>query len=286
MSDIEQVPGVYRRRIGDILVTAIFDGVLQADYGIFTGIDAAAAEREMTARFRPGQPVLNVNCFAVETGGKLVLIDTGAGDNAMFDAGRLPAALNAAGFSPDAVDLVLASHLHGDHSGGLAAPDGRAMFPNAELALHADEAKFWLETANPPQEMAANFQAARAAVKPYAERTRTFTKGEVAPGIVVEPLPGHTPGHCGFLVGSGADTLLMWTDTVHLAALQVPNPEVGVAFDLDAEQARAQRRRIFDKVAADRTLVIGSHLDFPAFSHLERSGATYALVPEVWHGTP
>ena len=283
---IEQTPGVYRRQFGDILVTALFDGVLAGHYGLVTNIDAAEAEAVMAASFRPGPPVLTINCFAVETGGKTIMIDTGAGRNDMFDAGRLPKALNAAGISPDSVDLVLMSHLHPDHAGGLAAADGRAVFPNAELALHADEAKFWFETANPPAEMTPFFEAAKTATKPYADRTRTFTGGEVAPGIVAEHLPGHTPGHCGFVIGSGSDAVLMWTDIVHLPALQARRPEVGVAFDADPEQARAQRKRLFDRVASDRMLVVGSHLDFPTFSHLERSGDAYAFVPEVWRPAP
>lgn len=286
MSVTEQTPGVYRRKIGDILVTAICDGVLHADYGVVTNIDAGEAEAIMAGQFRPGPPTLTVNCFAVETAGRTVLIDTGAGNNDMFDAGRLPKALDAAGISPDAVDLVLMSHLHPDHAGGLAASDGRAVFVNAELALHADEARFWLENANPPDGMAPYFEAARTATKPYGDRTRTFTKGEVAPGIEVEALPGHTPGHCGFLIGSGSETLLMWTDVVHLPTLQSRRPEVGIAFDLDPAKARAQRERLFDKVAADRLLVAGSHLDFPALAHLERSGGAYAFVPEAWRGTP
>ena len=149
--------------------------------------------------------------------------------------------------------------------------------------MHADEAKFWLETANPPDEMKPYFDSARAAVAPYAARMRTFTTGEVAPGIAAEPLPGHTPGHCGFHIGSGKDELLMWTDIVHLPALQARHPDVFVAFDADPEQAKAQRKRLFDKVATDKLLVAGSHLDFPAFAHLEKASAGgYAFVPEVW----
>ena len=285
MTATEQTPGVYRRKISDILVTAVLDGVLNGNFGLVTGIDAGEAERTLTERFRPGPPILAVNCFVVETAGKTVMIDSGAGANDMFDAGRLPMALNAAGISPDAVDLVLLSHLHPDHAGGLASGD-RAMFPNAELMLHADEAKFWFDTPNPPEGMAPYFEMAKAATKPYAARTRTFIGGEVAPGIEVEFLPGHTPGHCGFVVGSGKDTMLMWTDIVHIPALQARHPEAGIAFDLDGEQAKAQRLRLFDKVATDKILIAGSHLDFPALAHLERAGPAYAFVPEVWRGTP
>lgn len=278
-----QTPGTYRKKIGDIVVTAITDGVLHGNFDLVNGIEAAEGKAYLASRFRSPEPILTINCFVLHTGGKCVLIDSGGGKNEMFKAGALPAALNAAGISPDTVDTILATHLHPDHTGGYAAEDGRAAFPNAELLLHADEAKFWLETENPPDEMKPFFESAKAAIKPYASRMRTFTKGEVAPGVAAEPLPGHTPGHTGFHIGSGKDELVMWTDIVHLPALQARNPDVGVAFDADPEQAKAQRKRMFDKVATDKLLVIGSHLDFPTFSHLEKaSGGGYAFVPEVW----
>ena len=278
-----QAPSIHRKKIGDIVVTSITDGVLHGNYGLVKGIDEADAKKVFASGYRSLEPIFTINCFVVHTGGKCILIDSGAGKNPMFAAGGLPAALNAAGVSPDTVDTILMSHLHPDHSGGLAAEDGRAVFPNAELLLHADEAKFWLETTNPPDEMKPYFQSAQAAVKPYKDRMRTFTKGEVAPGIESEPLPGHTPGHTGFHIGSGKDELLMWTDIVHLPALQSRHPDVYVAFDADPEQAKAHRRRLFDKVATDGLLVAGSHLDFPALAHLEKaSGGGYAFIPEVW----
>ena len=200
-----QAPSVHRKKIGDIVVTSITDGVLHGNFGLVKGIDEADAKKVLASRYRSLEPIFTINCFVVHTGGKCVLIDTGGGNNPMFAAGGLPAALNAAGISPDTVDTILMSHLHPDHSGGLTAEDGRAMFPNAELLLHADEARFWLETTNPPDEMKPYFDSAQAAVKPYKERMRTFTKGEVAPGIESEPLPGHTPGHTGFHIGSGKE---------------------------------------------------------------------------------
>lgn len=281
-----QAHGLYRKKIGDMVVTAIIDGVLNADFGLLKGIDEAEAEAVLTAHFRPGKPVISINCFVIHTGGKVVMIDSGCGKNAMFDAGRLPAALIAAGVSPDTIDTVIMTHLHPDHAGGLATEDGRPFFPNAEFLVHQDEAKFWLETENPPEAMKPFFEGAKAAVKPYRDRMRTFTKGEVAPGIEAEPLPGHTPGHTGYHITSGKDSLLLWTDIVHLPALQARHPEVYLAFDIDPEQAKAQRKRLFDKVATDRLLVAGSHMDFPALAHLERSSeGGYAFVPEVWRPT-
>ncbi len=280
-SPTNQSPGVFRRKIGDIVVTAILDGMLVGSYDMLSGLPEAEMRREMEEAFRPGAPTSSISCFVVHTAGKVVLIDTGTGANPMFDGGRLPQGLNAAGISPDGIDTVILTHLHPDHTGGLSSPDGRPVFPNAELLMHAEEARFWLD-GTAPEGMQPFFDSAKAAVAPYAERTRTFTDGELAPGIAAEPLPGHTPGHSGLHISSGSEQLLFWTDIVHLPVLQARHPEIGIAFDLDPEQAREQRRRLFDKVATDRLLVAGTHMDFPTFAHLERHGAGYAFVPERW----
>ncbi len=284
-SPTQQVPAIYRKKIGDIVLTAINDGIIDGNFEIVKGIEEGDARDLLVSNFRGDHPILTVNCFIVHTGGKVVLIDSGCGKFPMFDGGRLPLALNAAGVSPDAVDIILMTHLHPDHAGGLAAEDGRAVFPNAEMFAHEAEAKFWLGTDTPPDEMKPFFELARSAVAPYSDRFHTFSKGQVAPGIEAEPLPGHTPGHTGFHIGSGNEQLLMWADVVHLPVLQTRHPEVYVAFDADPDQAKAQRKRIFDKVATDKLLVAGSHLDFPALAHLERSGQGYEIVPDVWRPT-
>ncbi len=281
----QQVPSLYRKKIGDIVVTSILDGVFHANTDLIQGISAEAAKDDFAQGFRPGSPDIWVNCFLINTADKLVLVDTGTGGNEMFDGGRLPAALNAAGVSPDAIDIVLMTHLHPDHAGGLATGDGRPVFANAELIVHDDEVKFWLETENPPAEMKPFFDSTRASVAPYRDRLRRIMKGDVVPGIVAEPLPGHTPGHTGFHVQSGSDSLLIWADIVHLPHLQARHPEVYLAFDVDPDLAKANRRRIFDKVATDRLLIAGSHMDFPTFAHLERATEGYAFIPEVWRPT-
>ena len=278
-----QAPSLYRMKVGDALVTAISDGTVQpGSFDVLKGIDAAEARRIETEQFRASPPIFSLNCFLINTGGKVIMVDTGGGRN-IPTAGLLPGAMNAAGVSPDAVDLVLLTHLHPDHVGGLVAEDGRATFPNAALALHEKEAAFWLDTVEPPDAMTPYFDAARTAMAPYAARTTRFSGGTVAPGIEAEPLPGHTPGHTGFHLASGSDQLFIWADIVHAPAIQSRHPEAYLGFDADPEEAKAQRARVFDRAATDRLLVAGHHGDFPCFSHLERrSGGGYAFVPVVW----
>jgi glyoxylase-like metal-dependent hydrolase (beta-lactamase superfamily II) len=93
---------------------------------------------------------------------------------------------------------------------------------------------------------------------------RPVREGEAMAGISAVALPGHTPGHTGWLIASGNESLLIWGDLVHLASVQVARPDTGLVFDVDPQQACATRRRTFDRVAADKLTVAGAHMDFPA----------------------
>lgn len=282
------LPGVLRWSIGDLTVTVLNDGFFGAPLsGLVTGVPVEEAAALQAAGFRPEKPLITLNAFLVTgPGRKPILIDTGYGVFAPVDTlARVPAALAAAGVRPEEIETVLITHLHPDHAGGLLTEDGRARYPNAEIVLHADEAAHWLPDealSRAPDGAKPYFENARKAVSPYGERTRRHTGGEVAPGITAVPLPGHTPGHTGFRITSGGKSLLMWTDVIHLPAIQFKRPEAGVAFDVDGDQARAARKRILDEVASERTLIAGSHLEFPALGHVARDGSGYSFVPELW----
>ena len=182
--------------------------------------------------------------------------------------------------------MVLLTHMHPDHSNGLADVDGNRLFPNAELVLHAAELAHWHDdTAMARADETGrlrNFQAARDQAKPYRDRTRTFTGGEVFPGVTAMPFPGHTPGHTGYMIASGGHSLLIWGDIIHVPEIQVPRPEVTMAFDVDPAQAEATRRRVFDMVATDGQAIAGMHVHFPGQAHLVRHGTGYALLQDAW----
>jgi glyoxylase-like metal-dependent hydrolase (beta-lactamase superfamily II) len=196
--------------------------------------------------------------------------------------------LEAAGVAPAQIDTVLLTHMHPDHSNGLSDASGRPLFPNAELTMHAAELAFWHDDAAMAKADEAsrqrNFQAARDQAAPYRQsgRVRTFEGGEVLPGVTAMPFPGHTPGHTGYLVASGGDSLLIWGDIIHVPEIQIPRPEVTMAFDIDPAQAQATRRRVFDMVASDKLAFAGMHMHFPGAGHLVRHGGTYAVLPEHW----
>lgn len=287
MSDASKpLPGVLRWRLGDLTVTVLNDGYLPGSLDLVTGIGRDAAGALQASGFRAQEPRITLNAFLI-TGAdrKSVLIDTGMGDFGGETLGRVPAALAAAGVAPEEIGIVLLTHLHPDHAGGLLSGAGQAAYPNAEVVLHRDEAAHWLAEdalSRAPDEAKPYFENARKAVAPYAGRMRTVVEGEVARGIAAVPLPGHTPGHTGYRITSGSASLLMWADIVHLPAIQFKQPDAGMVFDVDGDQARAARRRILDAVSSDRSLVAGAHLEFPALGYVVRDGAGYGFVPELW----
>ncbi|WP_375456960.1 MBL fold metallo-hydrolase [uncultured Methylobacterium sp.] len=277
-----------RWNVGDLTVTVLNDGWFQASLDLVTGVSRAEAGALQRAGARTEAPRITLNAFLITGAGRRpVLIDTGYGRLGPETMGRVPAALAAVGILPEEIGTILVTHLHPDHVGGLTV-DGVAAYPNAEVVVHADEAAHWLPDAalaQAPDAARAYFEGARRAVAPYRERMRLQSGGEVVPGITVVPLPGHTPGHCGFRIVSGDKSLLMWTDIVHMPAIQFKQPEAGVAFDVDGERARATRKRILDEIADDGSVVAGSHLEFPAVGTVTRDGAGYRFVPVLWVGS-
>jgi glyoxylase-like metal-dependent hydrolase (beta-lactamase superfamily II) len=288
MSGTAQAPGFYRTRVGGIGVTVLNDGDMPSALGALNGIRTDAARSLFDAAFRPAEPRTAVNVFAIETGGKLLVVDAGYGPRAPGPwLGHLPRNLAAAGIEPAAVDVVLLTHMHPDHAFGLATAEAGALFPNAQLVMHPSEHEFWLhdESAGLPERVRQLRPTLAAITAPYAERLRLMAEGEVLPGVHLRPLPGHTPGHCGVQIESGRDSLLLWADITHMHDVQLPRPEVTIGFDVDPEAAIATRWRLLDEVATDRLRVAGSHTHFPALGHVAREGSGYRFVPEAWQAS-
>ena len=288
-----QVPGLYRLKVGGFEVTAVNDGMLGLDIGLYPEAERPEAERLAEAAFlAAGRIPTAVNAYLVNTGVRLVLIDTGTATAMGPTLGRLAENLGAAGVDAAGIDLVLVTHLHPDHANGLLAAGGSASFPNAQVLVAEAEHGFWTDDgvlSRVSAEAKPFFEMARAAVAPYAAqgRLQRFEPGgEVVTGITALAAPGHTPGHTMFRVASGNDVLLVWGDIVHTAALQFPHPEWGISFDVDRAAAIESRRRVFDMAAAERMRVAGMHLPFPGIGHVARSGAGFAYVPAFWSPEP
>lgn len=280
-----QVPGLYRRRIGDITVTAMSDGFYDTPMAAYRGISEQEAAERFLGRFQRVPPRVAINTFLIQSAGRTALVDTGAGDTMGPTLGTLMQTLEAAGIEADDIDTVLLTHLHPDHSNGLVDSEGKTIFETAELVVSEHDMRFRHDdAARAPFDAAYQlkyFDRPRQQVAPYRNRIRD-ARGEVFPGVTAVPLPGHTPGHTGYMVSSQGESLLIWGDICHAPELQLPNPEVTVIFDVDPEQAIETRRKTLDWVATDRLLIAGMHMAFPGFHHIVRGRDGYEGLPEYW----
>ncbi len=281
-----QAPGVYRYRLGDYQLTALYDGVWQSPIGadFIRNADAAAVDDALAAAFLPPRVLpISFTALLVNTGAKLVLIDTGTGGQTTDSAGALPAALQAAGIAAAAIDTIVISHFHPDHIDGLRSKTGDRMFPNAEILVPEPEWAFWMDDGNQSRATGTVFRYFRNARRIFADiagEVRRFTPGaEVAPGIVSIPAYGHTPGHCAFAIHSGGKSMLAMSDTVRNPYLFARYPRWQPIFDMDGAQAVESRLAMLERAAADRMLVEAYHFPFPACGHIARRGDGYELVP-------
>jgi glyoxylase-like metal-dependent hydrolase (beta-lactamase superfamily II) len=280
-----QAPGFFRRKLGEFEVTALLDGDLPLELKLFSG-NAAEMEAVLKRSFQPSPPRAHVNAYAVNTGDKLFLVDTGTGSLLGPALGRATENLVLAGINPDQVDAILLTHLHPDHCGGMTMA-GKPVYPNAEVFVSEVEAKFWLGTEmmeKAPADIKVFFQGAQAAMKPYAHRLKPLpANGQIATGISALPLAGHTVGHTGFILSSGNENMLVWGDIVHNATLQFARPDWSFVFDTDGSQGTASRKRAFDMAATDRLLVAGMHLPWPGLGFVERADTEYRFHPDFWN---
>ena len=280
-----QAPGWYRMMLGRFEVTALSDGTV--DLPVDKLLTNAKPDRIMAllARSYLKPPVeTSVNGYLVNTGTKLVLIDTGAAGLFGPTLGKLVANLKASGYTPEQVDEIYVTHMHPDHVGGLAA-DGKMVFPNATIRAHAKEGAFWLSQANldaAPEANKGYFQGAMASLKPYVDagKLKTFDgETELVPGIRAIPAIGHTPGHTIYAVESDGNKLVVWGDLMHVAAVQFVQPTVTIQFDSDSKAAMPQRQKHYADAAKKGYYVAIAHVSFPGIGKLRSNGSGYDWLP-------
>lgn len=280
-----QGPGYFRMMLGDFEITALNDGTVMLPMGdLLTNTTKAKVDAALAHSFLTDPTETSFNAFLVNTGEKLVLIDTGAGKLFGPTLGRMLSALKASGYQPEQVDEIYITHFHGDHIGGLTAGDARA-FPNAVVRAHQKEADFWLSKANmdaAPKDRKDSFTAVMGQINPYitAGKFKPFDGAvELVSGVRAVPAPGHTPGHSIYVVESKGQKLVLWGDLMHCAVVQFPDPSVTIKFDSDTKAAEAERRKAYADAAKNGFWVAGAHLSFPGIGHLRAAGSGYTFIP-------
>jgi glyoxylase-like metal-dependent hydrolase (beta-lactamase superfamily II) len=288
----KEAPGIYRYRIGTFELTALYDGIWYRPItdAFIRNAPYAEVEHALADAFMPADKLATpFTTLIVNTGKKLVLLDTGTGGQIASSAGVLRDNLAAAGIDPKAVDLIVISHFHPDHINGIKDKDNGLVFPNAEIMVPAAEWAFWMDDANmnaADGPLKLTFRNQRRVFADIARQVARFEpEAEVAPGILTLPAPGHTPGHTVFAVHSGDQSLLVLSDTAQHPAVFARHPDWQAAFDIDGDAAVATRKKLFDRAAADRMLVTGYHFPFPACGHLIKTASGYEHVPVEWQPT-
>jgi glyoxylase-like metal-dependent hydrolase (beta-lactamase superfamily II) len=263
---------IFSYRVGAFEVYMLVENQGEGRPSVLIGAGKDALDRYVPGGTYPSA----VNTFLVRTADRIMVVDTGFG-GAIFEH------LKTLGVSPDQVDVVLITHMHGDHIGGLAR-DGRALFPKARVYLARQERDYWTRTRINA--------AAVEALAPYGSRVETFLPGELGlpgpsggglqdllPGITPIAAFGHTPGHTLFMVESNGERLLIWGDLMHVQGIQFPLPDISVTYDTDPAAAAAARKRVLAYAAANRIPIAGMHLTYPAIGTVTVQGEGYRFVP-------
>lgn len=270
-------------KVGDVDVVALSDGTLRSKAKLQSDTPDQV-EALLRAASVPSPRVTSVNAFLILQGKRRILVDAGAGTLLGPTLDKLPGSLEAAGFKPEQITDILLTHIHGDHSGGLTV-NNTMVFPSATVHVNRVEADFWLTPANMDRVGAyfrPMFVGAKASLAPYvaAGKVAPFEAGAtVLPGISTQAAAGHTPGHSFYILDSRGGRLVFWGDTVHVAEVQFPRPDVSIEYDLDPVAAGRQRERAFSEAASQGHLVAGAHISFPGIGHVAKADPGYRWWP-------
>jgi glyoxylase-like metal-dependent hydrolase (beta-lactamase superfamily II) len=281
-----QAPGFFRFKVGDFEITALHDGstTFEIDDKRIPNVPLADVLKHMESQHMPTKPAINqFNTMVVNTGSKLVLIDSGFANNGAPTTGKMAANLAAAGIDPKTIDTVLISHFHPDHINGLRSKEGELVYGAAEHVVPAGDFAHYMSE----EKMNAVPEAARGAFKTAARvfgpnakdlRQAEWSK-EWAPGITAIQSDGHTPGHTSFVVSSGGKSLLVIGDASNDPRIFAKNPEWHLGFDLDKPKAVETRKKLLDMASADRMQVSFYHAAFPATGFVSKTATGYDWFP-------
>jgi glyoxylase-like metal-dependent hydrolase (beta-lactamase superfamily II) len=279
------LPAFYHFFLGDIRLTALLDGTATVHTDkMMLFAEPGEVSALLEEHYAGTLYEASINAFIFEIANKKILIDTGAGDLMGPTAGHLLQSLKAAGFEPGDIDILLLTHIHGDHSGGLLH-HGELAYPNAELHVSQFDFDYWLseeEMLKVKPERQQSFRNAVNKVGPWAKagKVKTFnTDRELFPGLTTWAQPGHTPGHTYYVLESLGNKLVFCADIVHVAEIQLSNPDIAIILDVDPEASVLKRREFLAKAAKERFWIAADHISFPGIGHVKAEGKGYTFIP-------
>ena len=292
----KQAPSFYRYKVGDIQVTVVSDGknVFPLTDSFITNAKKEEVGAALEKAFLPKDMfTIYFAPLVINTGGKLVVLDTGNGAAASVASkganGLFGANMVAAGFDPKAVDTVVISHFHGDHINGLLTAENTLTYPNAEVLVPATEWKYFMDDGEmsraPEGRMQTVFKNARRVLEAGLKKKVTpYEWGkEVAPGLLAVESIGHTPGHTSYVLSSGSGKVFIQSDVTNNPNPFATNPGWHAFFDQDAAVAEKTRRRVYDMVVAEKLQVQGFHYPFPGLGNVDKDGNGYRVIPAPWN---
>ena len=293
----KQNAGFYRYKVGSIEVTVVSDGANTfkfADTHV-TNKTRDDLNKALEAAYYPKDLMTTpYNPIVVNSGGKLVVFDTGTSEAALASSkgqtGHFQNNLKAAGIDRDAIDMVVISHFHGDHINGLLTPDNKPAFPNAEVLVPAAEWKYFMDDGEmsraPKGRMETVFKNLRRVFDAQGRKVTPYEPNkEIVAGVTSMATPGHTPGHSAFIIASGNSRVFVQGDITHVPWVFARNPGWHAFYDQDGPMAEATRRKVYDMLVAERMIVQGFHYPFPSHAYIEKAGDGYREVPLPWNPT-
>jgi glyoxylase-like metal-dependent hydrolase (beta-lactamase superfamily II) len=264
--------------VGDIKVSKIQDAEIYLNLSLLSGIEHLEALQLTSGRDSIQTPV---NAFLVQTPKHIILVDAGIGKSGGEKVGHLTDQMKIAGVDPTQVDLILITHFHFDHIGGLLTVDGKRMFSKAIVRAPKSESDYWLgDSSKLPADQRERAQQIKATLQPYiqAGKYQAFLPNEsLGDGIKALPANGHTIGHTVYAFSSKGSDLWCIGDLIHIGDIQFTKPSVGVVFDTDSPMAIRERLNFFQQAASGNVIIAGAHL--PEMVHIKKSGNSFVVVP-------
>ncbi|MCD7972838.1 MAG: MBL fold metallo-hydrolase [Candidatus Azobacteroides sp.] len=264
---------IFTYKAGDITITLLSEMQREGTSDILIGASEEIIAKEIPSGVYPSA----VNVFLVETPDKTILIDAGFGIK-LFDN------LHSIGKNIEDIDIILLTHMHGDHIGGLLR-DGEKSFPNAALYIPRKEYSYWTskeEMEKVTENKRSGFLNAQKTIESYQDKLQLFDPEEAGsaatelfPGITPLAAYGHTPGHTGYLLESNGNTLFIWGDLVNCMPIQVPYPQIATVHDIDPLQASITREKLFHYLLTNNIRIAGMHIEYPAMGELRLIDGKY-----------